>query len=440
VSLWAEELVERENSVTVVSVTPTEIPLDGVEAITVPDDGPGEPVSRPSMVEDRLDIPSLDHLVWTERQYFDLDRERALARACRIADTYERLFEDHDIDAVVQVRGPEIHRLLAHYAVESAGGTSIWMDFSPFDDRFALSSAVDGRWDGYNTHSYDEMSDAECAEASAHIKEFREEQRFYAHDDDRDPDGNESTSDRSLLSGLEGRFREILNRDRPGRLRDQIKQSARLAANQRVNDHILPTVAESRRLCERRDYVFFPWQYHIESRLTVFSPAFFDQTWLLEYLARALPSSVELFVKGHPNHPGRPAPETIHRLREDGRVTFLAHDTNAHEVIERSEGVVVVNNTVGFETLYHGKPLFVLGSPPYAETPAAVDIEDVSKVPEALAAHIGTAVPEETTIESVHSLRAATYPGDRASYDSDDVAILINSVEQCLAERNGRDQ
>ncbi|MEO0062438.1 MAG: Capsule polysaccharide biosynthesis protein, partial [Pseudomonadota bacterium] len=34
---------------------------------------------------------------------------------------------------------------------------------------------------------------------------------------------------------------------------------------------------------------------------------------------------------------------------------------NAHEVVRRSEGVIVVNSTVALESLIHGKPVYVLG-------------------------------------------------------------------------------
>ena len=162
--------------------------------------------------------------------------------------------------------------------------------------------------------------------------------------------------------------------------------------------------------------------------MTVFSPEFYDQSYLIAYLSRVLPSSTQLFVKGHPNHPGRPAPETIYKHSDKNRVRFLNHDLNAHEVIENSEAVVVVNNTVGFESIYHGKPLLTLGEPPYAETPAVTNVESLRRLPEVLNQTISTTISERTVVESIYSLREASYPGDRVTFDSDAVRTYIDSV------------
>jgi capsule polysaccharide modification protein KpsS len=132
-------------------------------------------------------------------------------------------------------------------------------------------------------------------------------------------------------------------------------------------------------------------------------------------------------IKGHPNHPGRPAPEIIYKY-SNSDVGFLNHELNAHEVIKHSEAVVVINNTVGFETIYHRKPLLTLGKPPYAETPAVTNVQSLRKLPEALSRAISTTVPEQAIIESVYSLQEATYPGSRANLEPDVVKTHVDSV------------
>jgi len=166
----------------------------------------------------------------------------------------------------------------------------------------------------------------------------------------------------------------------------------------------------------------------------VFSPQFFRQEYLVEYLSRALPASVELFVKPHPNHPDRPSPRFVRSLSNDDRVQFLNPALNAHEVIEQAEGVVVTNNTVGYETLYYRKPLFTLGEAPYAATPAAIDVGDLGELPELFDEHISTHVPEQTTVESIFSLRQASYPGDRTGLDNEAVRTVVDSVEDFTAD------
>ena len=383
-------------------------------------------------IESRYEIPSLDHIIFSEQQYYDLTRSEALSRAVQLAASFEKLFSKHQFEYTFQGRGPEIHRLLGHYLTESIGKTSIWVEFSPFDDSFALTTSLKGRWDHYQTVLYEEISEQERKSTRQHIEAFREDRRFYAQ--------NEGTSDENSRNTIQvvkqaiKTIQSVIGRKRPGRLQDQIKQEAVLELNRRVNDYLLPTVQESRELCKETNYVFFPLQYPIESRLTVFSPQFFDQLYLVEYLARILPSSVELFVKAHPHHPGRPAPKAMRQLVNNDRITFLHYNTHAHEIIQNAEAVVVVNNTIGYESIYFQKPLIALGDPTYAETPAVTKVDALENLPAVLKEHVSTTISEETTVESIYSLQKTTWRGDITSYDSENIHILVDSILEFLDE------
>jgi len=222
----------------------------------------------------------------------------------------------------------------------------------------------------------------------------------------------------------------VLSRNRPGKFLDQAVAEAALKIRAVVNAGLSPSVSQSQARCEQSSYVFFPLQYPLESRMTLYSPQFYRQSQLVEFLARTLPSSVELFVKGHPNHPGRPSPRTIRRLSQEGRVRFLNTNLSAHEVIANAEGVVVTNNTVGFETIYYRKPLFTLGRAFYAETPAAIPINDLSELHCLFADHLSTEVSEERTISSVYSLREASFDGDRTRYEARKLREVVDSILQ----------
>jgi hypothetical protein len=424
---WGTELESQGYSVALLTPSPLEDSFDtDIQTFVISGDETVATAESKAEIESQYDIPSLDHLAFTERLYFGFSRAESIRRARRLASNMGQLFSEHSFKYTYQVRGPETHRLLAHYLTKHHGGISIWGDFSPFDGTFVPTTALDGSWDEYRTIPYDEIPEADRETTRKHIEEFREARRFYAHDDE--PSTSDTDDGPSYVKHVVDTARDLITRTRPGRVRDQIAPALRLAANRWLNEYLLPSVEQSRRLCQSTDYVFFPLQYPIESRLTVFSPEFYDQSYLIAYLSRILPSSTQLFVKGHPNHPGRPAPEIIHKHGNKNRVRFLNHDLNAHEVIENSEAVVVVNNTVGFETIYHGKPLLTLGEPPYAETPAVTNVESLSRLPEVLNQTISTTVPEQTVIESIYSLREATYPSDRDDLESGAVQTYIDSV------------
>jgi capsule polysaccharide export protein KpsC/LpsZ len=74
----------------------------------------------------------------------------------------------------------------------------------------------------------------------------------------------------------------------------------------------------------------------------------------------------------------------VYKRGDETRIRFLNHDLNGHEVIENARVVVVIKNTVGFETIYHRKPLVTLGEPPYGETPSVTNVESLRELPKEL--------------------------------------------------------
>lgn len=428
---WGTELEARGYSVAVVSPSHSDL-LSETELETVVLEQLEDSIDElPSVetIESRYEIPSLGHLIFSEQQLYDLSRSEALSRAVRLAASLGKLFSEHRFECTLQGRGPEIHRLLAHYITKQKNGTSIWYEFSPFDDSFALSTTIDGSWDNYRTVPHEEISESERRSVRQHIENFREERRLYTHEDS-DP----GDSDRKGVELAIGTVTSVINRTRPGALHDQIKQQVYRKFTHRINNYLLPTVEKSRQLCEDTAYVFFPLQYPIESRLTVFSPQFYDQLHLIRYLRRILPSCIELFVKPHPNHPGRPEPRAVRQLQNDDRITFLHYATHSHEVIEQAEAIVVVNNTIGYESIYFQKPLIAVGNPTYAKTPAVTNAESLEDLPAVLSEKISTKVSEEAAIESIYSLQNTAWQGDMSRYDAENVQLVVGSILEFLHE------
>lgn len=430
---WGTELEARDYTVAVVSPSSSKLLSECDLATFVLKEFEDTINTFPSVetIESRYEITSLDHIVFTEQHYYTLTRSEALSRAVRVAASIEKIFSEHRFEYTLQTRGPEIHRLLSHYITESNDKNSIWIEFSPFENSFALTTSLDGRWAQYQTTPYEEISEKERESTRRHIEAFREERHFYTQDEDA---GDGSQNFKTFIQGAIGTIQDIVGRNQPGRLQDQIKQEAVLKFNRLVNDYLLPTVEESRERCRESKYVFFPLQYPIESRLTVFSPQFFDQLYLVKYLARILPHSVDLFIKAHPNHPGRPSPKSIRQLGEDNRITFLHNNTHAHDVIQNAEAIVVVNNTIGYESIYLQKPLVALGNPTYAETPAVTKVEDLKNLQQVVQNRISTTVSEDAAIESIYSLQETVWRGDTASYEIENTQTMIDSILKFLHE------
>lgn len=90
---------------------------------------------------------------------------------------------------------------------------------------------------------------------------------------------------------------------------------------------------------------------------------FVNQT--LRSFAQYAPSDAVLVFKKHPYDPGAIPYETLIRLEAYSlgireRILFL-HCGSLPELIKRSEGVVLMNSTVGTSAVHHGKPTIAMG-------------------------------------------------------------------------------
>jgi hypothetical protein len=358
-------------------------------------------------LEREYKIPSIPHLYFTEMNYFALSRSQAIDRTRRFAQLLTRMFETTNIDYVYQGRGGEIHRLLAHYFVQENGGANIWGEFSPFDNRVAFSSRLNGTWDSYETVPDEDISSAKRKTVDEYIESFRSQQKVYTHGNET---GTTSRSIKDAVAGAVSSIKTVVTGTTPNNIRRYSARKVRTAVNEKINRRTVPTVAESKEMCENNTFLFFPLQYPIESRLTVFSPEFFDQAHIIDYISRILPEGVKLFVKQHPNHPGQQSPAWTRQREQNTQVEFLHPSFNAHKTIEHAEGVVVTNNTVGFEALFHTTPLVVLGRAFYEDVPAARHVSELSELPGELSQAVNNSVEERAVRSSIHSLREATYP------------------------------
>lgn len=166
--------------------------------------------------------------------------------------------------------------------------------------------------------------------------------------------------------------------------------------------------AESVDAIERDEYVFYPLQYYLESRVSMRAQAFFEQSWLVEYLSRSVPTGQELFVKDHPQQLGAQPRHAVDTIAE--YAVPLAPSLHAHHVIENAAAVVTLNNTVGYEALMYGKPVVSLGDAFYNDY--TTDIDDINDLDRCVARAIEDGgLDEHDVVEFAHGLLTGSTDG-----------------------------
>jgi hypothetical protein len=77
---------------------------------------------------------------------------------------------------------------------------------------------------------------------------------------------------------------------------------------------------------------------------------------------------------------GRTPLSLLARLRAIENVRVVPPHTSSHQLIEASEGVVVISSTVGLEALLYEKPVLTLGRPFYAGAGVTLDVESFREI------------------------------------------------------------
>ncbi|MEF8982949.1 capsular polysaccharide export protein, LipB/KpsS family [Thiohalorhabdus sp.] len=132
------------------------------------------------------------------------------------------------------------------------------------------------------------------------------------------------------------------------------------------------------------DYVFVPFQVHLDSQLLMYSPWIRDmghmftaisEAWRGTSLARR---GIQLVFKRHPS-----CPETYPELRaataREPGVIFAGGNTT-EELIRGARGVITLNSTVGIDGLLMDRPVLALGRACYAVPGVADSARSVAEI------------------------------------------------------------
>jgi len=112
-----------------------------------------------------------------------------------------------------------------------------------------------------------------------------------------------------------------------------------------------------------RRFIFVPFQVNTDSQITIHSPWIRNMVHLFNEVSAAQTliddRNLSFVFKEHPSD--TQGYRSLHeRVRQDEHLMF-ASDFSTQELIEKSEAVITINSTVGFESLLLGKKVIVLG-------------------------------------------------------------------------------
>ena len=161
------------------------------------------------------------------------------------------------------------------------------------------------------------------------------------------------------------------------------------------------------------NYFLYPLHYHPESSTSVLSPCYVDEINTIKNIAFNLPLNTILYIKDHPNAAGFKPYTFYTELSSIPNTRLISYNENTLFLIKKSQGVITLTSTIGFEALLEGIPVYALGDVFYSNHPLCTKIKDFRDLPDAIEKKI---LPEKEDIKKynttyVAAYYKATYPG-----------------------------
>lgn len=183
--------------------------------------------------------------------------------------------------------------------------------------------------------------------------------------------------------------------------------------------------------------VYYPIHFTVESNIILRSPSLVDQEPVLAYLSRILPQDLTLCIKQHPSYFAEGMScASLCRLALRHGVRLLPAPLNSWDVLNAARAIVTIHGTAGFEGILLGRPVVVLGHPPFRGWGVTQDVSSLDELPAALDSALKQgALKEDRILDFLASFESLHFEGDwyDAQPDPDLMAGAVVGMFERLA-------
>jgi len=341
----------------------------------------------------------------------------------------EEFLQRHDIGCLVQNQGAEIIRRVLTRVGMLRDVCSTWINWSPLREHMFLYPDENTSRNGLGKiRDINELSEDEVKDAASYITSFRYNRDMYLHHRDL----HLTVKPGAVVRPLQELYRKyrVNQGQEPRKILRLYWRTLWMQLERLYYD-----VSLSKNINGGERFFFFPLHFPRESQLTIRAPHCQNQEAIVAMVARSLPTGYRLYVKEHPNHIGEIPRRVIKQISRMKGVVLLHPRTHSHELIQNSSGTVVINSTVGFESILYQKPVVVLGKPFFSGLDLTVDVDDYFYLPRALrqALNLGE-IPYESVIAFISALRKESYPGRYGDINEQNIRAVTDSILSYLGK------
>lgn len=141
---------------------------------------------------------------------------------------------------------------------------------------------------------------------------------------------------------------------------------------------------------EDENFLYFPLHTEPEAKILATAPFFTDQINIVENVARSIPIDQVLYVKEHPGQRLKfwRSIEDYERIFALQNVKLIHPDFNSQELIAKSNAIISIMGSTGFEALFYKKPVFLFSDEYYDVLSMVKKVQDITQLPEIIKNHL----------------------------------------------------
>lgn len=374
---------------------------------------------RAGRIEKEYNIPSLKRFIFPEKCYYNEDEDYLFRKAIIYFEELEKLFNrEIEVKCLIQSEGGQINIRALYFIAKKRGIPVIYAGEGLFPNKILLYSDEMKTLDRFRDISWEKMTSQQRKEIENHIQQFRKKQGVFSY---------------SLLFNQKAKIirsfiglQEYIKNKQFKELKDALVRGIKKAISDASNKFFSSFFCQSNLKDEK--FIYFPLHMPDDSQITLRNLQFYDQTCLVLYIARNLPFGYKLYVKEHPE--SFISVQDKRKLIKEKNITLLNRKINSHEIIKKSQAIIIINSTVGFEALHYFKPVIVLGNWVLRGRGITIDVQDLSKLDEAIRTALQKRIEPAKIKAFLFSLKEAMFEGAEVTPRMDYAKIADSLIKK----------
>ncbi|MFH1462586.1 MAG: hypothetical protein ABIG08_02770 [bacterium] len=370
---------------------------------------------RAERIEKEYNIPSLKRFIFPEKCYNNEDEGYLFRKAIIYFEELEKLFNRIEVKCLIQGQGGQINIRALYFIAKKRGIPVIYFAEHLFPNKILLFPDEMKTLDRFKNISWTEMTDRQREEIEEYLRQFRNRQGVFT-------DILAFAKKDDIIRGFISLQEYLKNKKFQGLIAAFIrkfKQGIFRTFNKFFSSFLYQNSIKDEK------FIYFPLHVPDDCQITLRNLHFFDQAVLALYMARSLPFGYKLYIKEHPGN--FISVQTKTKLIQEKNIILLHPSLNSHQIIKKSQAIITINSTVGFEALHYFKPVIVLGNWNLRGRGATIDVQDLSKLDEAIRFALQKIIDPNKIKAFLFSFKESMYEGDAMApvMDYDKIADLL---------------